>query len=842
MNSFLFFVQGLTTLRIFAKSARPRVNFLFLAKDRIQRPDIWVRFFKNANPNEYRIFQHCVDVNACRAQSISSGMNKLRSPPLIIENPVPTQYCKDLVSAENLLLETALKSSGAIPSKASASLLSKRGPHLGKSTTSPLDKFVFLSDSTLPSKPFQEVYSKLTHKADSRFCVFPQQEWARAPRETCLDRSARCPDWAAQNECRKNPLYMHYECQKSCGVCTDLALLGTGTYPSTAHIVSPKVHQWKTLNLEDAKMSVKLWHQGYLRHLMQSLHLNYQDFYGNTGCLDEFWHFSALYGVFPDECVGKADYHDRCPEWAARGECEKNPMFMAPQCQASCSNCGIPFSKFHGGAPFTFALTSNAGVQGTCDTFVKWNIPGVMGSNNDMTRLNRSMSAATNVQIGGPSAQWRPETIVSVTPKALHALSASSFLFARKFKGSFEVTDVCEPSADSWSRLVLQDVPDHMENWSGEGVWIDNQLNEVSIVADPARERGVLVENSHQFEWSGTGVVCGDRVTITFNNGKQEAAFLDPTDASTLKFEHGSVWTRDTPWQGDGTWRDTYHSLAIIRTSGGRHVVIRETNPEYNARATLQVANSNQFYTRFNKIIDGRNFELWGQLSQDGLEIKWHNGQTWHRDEAFRPPCTCEPDHPTWKLAKSRQVTETPAECFFINIGVGSSGYDDLGFFFNGKMDTGGYNPRSCRSIFVDADVQYEASLKQLQMQHQSVVESMTSTAMYCCEPRYGLAAEFRDGKLKRAGSGGRPVKTLNLMRFLRERTLKKDHVILKFDAGGNEWDILPCLARSSAARLVDVMYLRSSDPQKGSFGTLKKETKSVLQTLRQSGINVVEV
>jgi hypothetical protein len=341
-------------------------------------------------------------------------MDRLLNPPHIIDHPMPTKYCTDLVSAENLLLETALKLSGAIGSSASASLLSQKNPTLGRAKPSALDKFVFLSDSTLHTKSFHKVYATLTQKADSRFCVFPEQEWARAPREACLDHNPRCIDWSNQNECRKNPLFMHYQCQKSCGICTELALLGSAKYPWTAKMVAPKVHQWKTLNLEDAKRSVKLWHQGYLRHLMQSLHLNFHDPFGNTGCLDEYWHFSALYGVFPEECIGKSDYHDRCAEWAARGECYKNPLFMQPQCEASCSNCGIPFQKFGGGAPFTFSLTQGAGVQGQCDTFVKWNIPGVMGSNNDMTKLNKTMSAASHAQVGGTGQQWRPETIVSV--------------------------------------------------------------------------------------------------------------------------------------------------------------------------------------------------------------------------------------------------------------------------------------------------------------------------------------------------------------------------------------------------------------------------------------------
>jgi hypothetical protein len=156
-------------------------------------------------------------------------------------------------------------------------------------------------------------------------------------------------------------------------------------------------------------------------------------------------------------------------------------------------------------------------------------------------------------------------------------------------------------------------------------------------------------------------------------------------------------------------------------------------------------------------------------------------------------------------------------------------------------LDTAEFSPTQCKAVFVEADAQYDLSLDQLEMQYRSAVETLASTAMYSCEPLDGLQAEFLKGRLKRPGSAGRPVKTLNLMRFLSERALQKDHVVVKIDVGGAEWDVLPCLARSSAARLVDVMYVHSYDPQMGSFGTLKKETGPVLQRLHQLGIKVME-
>jgi len=67
---------------------------------------------------------------------------------------VPTNYCVNLVSGMVQLLRQALAES-----------------------TSPADKFVFLSESTLPLKPFSEIYSALTSDANSDICVNRVQNW-----------------------------------------------------------------------------------------------------------------------------------------------------------------------------------------------------------------------------------------------------------------------------------------------------------------------------------------------------------------------------------------------------------------------------------------------------------------------------------------------------------------------------------------------------------------------------------------------------------------------------------------------------------------------------------------
>merc|ERR1719375_542460 len=53
---------------------------------------------------------------------------------------------------------------------------------LSEESASPRDKFVFLSESTLPVKPFRAVYEALTENDDSDFCVSPEDAWLKQAR------------------------------------------------------------------------------------------------------------------------------------------------------------------------------------------------------------------------------------------------------------------------------------------------------------------------------------------------------------------------------------------------------------------------------------------------------------------------------------------------------------------------------------------------------------------------------------------------------------------------------------------------------------------------------------
>jgi hypothetical protein len=122
----------------------------------------------------------------------------------------------------------------------------------------PADKFVFISDSTLPAKSFSQIYSTLTARQGSDFCAFPANEWADIP--------------AAQGGLE----------------------------------MAVKVHQWIVLERMHAVNACVMWANGKLHNLMPKFLMNavpYQwsnNTYAdnrNFGCLDEFWHMAALYGT-----------------------------------------------------------------------------------------------------------------------------------------------------------------------------------------------------------------------------------------------------------------------------------------------------------------------------------------------------------------------------------------------------------------------------------------------------------------------------------------------------------------------------------------------------------------
>jgi len=79
-------------------------------------------------------------------------------PEVTVVDTVPSWYCHDLVTAMVQLLRKATAEDAATPH----------------------DKFVFVSDSTLPVKPPHVIRSTLMADDQSDICVFPSSQWGQA--------------------------------------------------------------------------------------------------------------------------------------------------------------------------------------------------------------------------------------------------------------------------------------------------------------------------------------------------------------------------------------------------------------------------------------------------------------------------------------------------------------------------------------------------------------------------------------------------------------------------------------------------------------------------------------
>lgn len=113
-------------------------------------------FFADAPQQQWRALVHCQDANGC---NYNSGFLK-SLPNFKVLATVPSWYCHDLVTAMTHLLRSALE--------------------LHAAPAGETEKFVFISDSTLPVKPFKEIHRQLTSNGDSDFCLFPASQWATA--------------------------------------------------------------------------------------------------------------------------------------------------------------------------------------------------------------------------------------------------------------------------------------------------------------------------------------------------------------------------------------------------------------------------------------------------------------------------------------------------------------------------------------------------------------------------------------------------------------------------------------------------------------------------------------
>lgn len=147
------------------------LHFLFLLRNQLPHPLVWTRFFEEAPAGSWKVWAHCS--LGCKQQELEKSVPDIRVVPT-----VPSSYCTDLVSPMAQLTMYALK---------------ERAPH------GVLEKFIFLSDSTLPMKPFFIVHRALTVNVKSEFSIPNSQFWATAKIDGKFLALVRSSQWSVLN-------------------------------------------------------------------------------------------------------------------------------------------------------------------------------------------------------------------------------------------------------------------------------------------------------------------------------------------------------------------------------------------------------------------------------------------------------------------------------------------------------------------------------------------------------------------------------------------------------------------------------------------------------------------
>jgi len=219
-------------------------------------------------------------------------------------------------------------------------------------------------------------------------------------------------------------------------------------------------------------------------------------------------------------------------------------------------------------------------------------------------------------------------------------------------------------------------------------------------------------------------------------------------------------------------------------------------------------------------------------------------------------PCQCAPFDLAW-----RKPTRTLPKCIFVDLGAADG--NTFTPFLNDKYGPiarcgSAQNPGDFEAFLVEANPFFDAALRNLSATGQGV-HAMNSTAVYMCHAsttffvlddvkhnHWGSSMDGEphnwDNEKKNDDSHNKhevTVPTMNLMKLLYEQTIPDDWVIVKMDIEGAEWDIVPCLASSPVATLVDQLYLEEHPIDWQLGNTTRKQMDLAKLNLTDLGVRL---
>jgi len=210
------------------------------------------------------------------------------------------------------------------------------------------------------------------------------------------------------------------------------------------------------------------------------------------------------------------------------------------------------------------------------------------------------------------------------------------------------------------------------------------------------------------------------------------------------------------------------------------------------------------------------------------------------------PPCECEPSNASWTPCKRRT-----SKCVFIDLGA-ASGNSFNAFLGNRYGPVDGCS-NGWKAILVEANPRFNAQLHRIEGAFPGLVHVDASTAAYACEATtsfyldtvndahdyWGSAMTPNNPNVHSSGYKHVTVPTVNLNRILFENTIPDDWVMLKMDIEGAEWDVLPCLAKSPTASLIDRFFLEEHTEQWGLNGTTRRDLELAKAVLKSKGVDM---